>query len=52
MSTVILVWSKHTYIVYVSTPASTYNFLEHVEWEILQCNILLWMKVQLYLRYV
>lgn len=35
---------EQTYIHFVSTPASTCNFLEHVEWETLQCNILLWMK--------
>lgn len=35
---------EQTYIHFVSTPASTCNFLEHVEWETLQCNILLLMK--------
>lgn len=35
-----------------NVPSSTYDFLERVEWGTLQCNILLWMKVQLYSRYM
>lgn len=38
-------YTRHACIVSIHVPSSIYDFLEHVEWGTLQCNILLWIVV-------